>query len=199
MLSQWRGRVAHVWNSATDGMQGNGENDDTIDERNVDDLSAQVLRDLQQKYRSLDPDAAGGSAAHVRAKQLVEQLDAVYGAPNAPRVGGAGGSAVSIDAMRHDVSNGDECAEMAKRLREAVSLAPEQEATRADGAAIGGSGGGGAEPALNDSHSEHLNDAQNAVLKTTMQWLKADAACRCERLRAVRNLIGVAGVIRRTA
>ncbi len=178
--------MSHVWNSATDGMQGNGDGDDTIDVRNVDDLSAQVLRDLQQKYGSLDPDAAGGSAAHVRAKQVVEQLDAVYGAPNARCVGGAGGSAASIDGMRHDVSNGDECAEMAKRLREAVSLAPEQDTMRTGGTAVGGGGSAGAEPTLDESPSQHLNDAQNAVLKTTMQWLKADAAYRCASVRAVR-------------
>jgi len=184
MLSQWRGRVAHVWNSAADGMQQNADGDDTVDDRNVDELSAQVLRDLQQKYGSLDPDAAGGSAAHVRAKQVVEQLDAVYGAPNTSRIGGAAASAVSIEAMRHDVSNGNECAEMAKRLREAVSLPPEIEATRASGTGVGGGDGGG-EPALDDSPSPQLNEAQNAVLKTTMQWLKADAAfrfaCACVR------------------
>lgn len=177
MLSQWRGRVAHVWNSATDGMQPNADGDDAVDDRNVDDLSAQVLRDLQQKYGSLDPDAAGGSAAHVRAKQVVEQLDAVYGAPIAPGAGGAGAAAIPINAMRHDVSNGDECAAMAKRLREAVALAPQTVAARADGAA-GDGGGAVAEPALDDSASGQLNAAQNAALITTMQWLKDDAAYR---------------------
>jgi hypothetical protein len=198
MLSQWRGRMAHVWNSATDGMQGSGDGDDTVDDRTVDDLSAQVLRDLMLKHSALDPDAAGGSAAYVRAKQVVEQLDAVYGAPMAPGAGGGGAVAIPINAMRHDVVNGDECAAMAKRLREAVALAPQTVAARADGA--GGDGSGAvAEPALDDSASAQLNAAQNAALKTTMQWLKDDAAYRSALMMRVVILTRVADVIRRIA